>query len=60
MTKEKMEHAGEALKGWPVATVKAGQIVARDGKIVGNPTGRYLPRAASNVAADVEWVRSAL
>jgi dihydropyrimidinase len=49
---------GKALKGWPVATVKAGQIVARDGKIIGKPTGRYLPRLAANAAADVEWVRT--
>ena len=37
---------GKALKGWPVATIKAGKLVARDGEIVGPPTGRYLPRAA--------------
>jgi dihydropyrimidinase len=37
---------GKALRGWPVATVKAGKLVARDGKIVGEPSGRYLPRAA--------------
>jgi dihydroorotase-like cyclic amidohydrolase len=35
---------GKKLRGWPVATVKGGQIVARDGKIVGEPTGRYIPR----------------
>ena len=32
------------LRGWPVATVKGGQIVARDGRIVGPPGGRYIPR----------------
>ena len=37
---------GKTLRGWPVATIKAGEIVARDGKIVGKPTGRYLPREA--------------
>jgi dihydropyrimidinase len=37
---------GKALRGWPVATVKAGKLVARDGKILGEPSGRYLPRAA--------------
>jgi dihydropyrimidinase len=37
---------GKKLRGWPVATVKGGQIVARDGKIVGQPTGRYIPRPA--------------
>jgi dihydropyrimidinase len=50
---------GKTLRGWPVATVKAGQIVARDGKIVGKPTGRYLPRAASDTPPDVEWLRRA-
>jgi len=35
---------GKRLKGWPVATIKAGRIVARDGKIVGEANGRYLPR----------------
>jgi dihydropyrimidinase len=49
---------GKTLRGWPVATVKAGLIVARDGKIVGRPTGRYLPRPATKVPADVEWVRT--
>jgi dihydropyrimidinase len=37
---------GKALRGWPVATIKAGKLVARDGEIVGQPSGRYLPRAA--------------
>jgi dihydroorotase-like cyclic amidohydrolase len=37
---------GKALRGWPIATIKGGKIVARNGEIVGAPTGRYLPRAA--------------
>jgi dihydropyrimidinase len=37
---------GKTLRGWPVATIKAGKVVARDGEIVSEPTGRYLPRAA--------------
>jgi dihydroorotase-like cyclic amidohydrolase len=37
---------GKKLRGWPVATVKAGKIVVRDGQIVGRPTGRYIPRVA--------------
>jgi len=37
---------GKKLGGWPVATVKGGRIVARDGKIVGEPTGRYISRSA--------------
>jgi dihydroorotase-like cyclic amidohydrolase len=51
---------GKTLRGWPVATIKAGQIVARDGKIVGKPTGRYLPRAATNMPADVPWTQRAV
>jgi dihydroorotase-like cyclic amidohydrolase len=51
---------GKTLKGWPVATIKAGQIVARDGKIVGKATGRYLPREATNIRPDVEWLPKAI
>jgi len=40
---------GKTLRGWPVATIKAGRIAARDGEIVAPPSGRYLPRAASGV-----------
>ena len=50
---------GKTLRGWPVATVKAGEIVARDGKIVGKPTGRYLVRAPKSSAPDLEWLRRA-
>jgi dihydropyrimidinase len=35
---------GKRLRGWPTATVKGGVVVAREGEIVGAPTGRYLPR----------------
>jgi dihydroorotase-like cyclic amidohydrolase len=51
---------GKTLRGWPVATIKAGQIVARDGKIVGKQTGRYLPREARAEAPDLEWLRRAV
>lgn len=51
---------GKTLRGWPVATVKAGEIVARNGKIVGKPTGRYLPRQVKAVAPDLEWLRQAV
>jgi dihydropyrimidinase len=37
---------GKTLRGWPVATIKAGRVVARDGEIVAPPAGRYLPRFA--------------
>jgi dihydroorotase-like cyclic amidohydrolase len=35
---------GKRLRGWPTATIKGGVVVAREGEIVGGPTGRYLPR----------------
>jgi len=49
---------GKRLRGWPVATIKAGKIVARDGKIVGNPEGRYLPRKPASMT-QLEWFRNA-
>ena len=45
---------GKRLRGWPVATIKAGKIVARDGKIVSKPTGRYLPRKPAP-AQQFDW-----
>src|SRR5947209_3300784 len=42
---------GKRLRGWPVATIKGGKIVARDGKITGAPTGRYIPRHALGATA---------
>jgi dihydropyrimidinase len=39
---------GLTLKGWPAWTMVRGQIVARDGEVVGAPGyGRYLRRLAS-------------
>jgi dihydropyrimidinase len=49
---------GKRLRGWPVATIKGGKIIARDGKIVSKPNGRYLPRKPSS-AHLFEWFRSA-
>src|SRR5205823_11002065 len=49
---------GKKLRGWPVATIKAGKIVARDGKIVSKANGRYLPRK-SGPAPQLEWFASA-
>src|SRR5215813_10502668 len=49
---------GKTLKGWPVATIKAGKIIARDGKIVAKANGRYLPRKPAP-ARQFEWFRSA-
>ena len=47
---------GKKLKGWPVATIKSGRIVARDGEIVGEPNGRYLPRLGTNSMPDLAWI----
>src|SRR5262245_22738864 len=49
---------GKRLRGWPVATIKGGKIVARDGKIVAKANGRYLPRK-SGPAPQLEWFASA-
>jgi hypothetical protein len=32
---------GKRLRGWPVATIKGGKIIARDGKIVSKANGHY-------------------
>jgi dihydroorotase-like cyclic amidohydrolase len=47
---------GKRLKGWPVATIKAGEIVARDGEIVGAANGKYLPRHANGSKSVKEQV----
>jgi dihydropyrimidinase len=49
---------GKRLRGWPVATIKGGKIIARDGKIVSKANGRYLPRRPSP-PHQFEWFRSA-
>jgi dihydroorotase-like cyclic amidohydrolase len=46
---------GKRLRGWPVATIKGGRIAARDGKIVGPPAGRYLPRKPAS-AHPLPWI----
>ncbi|MBI3436384.1 MAG: amidohydrolase family protein [Proteobacteria bacterium] len=46
---------GKTLRGWPVATIKGGVIVARDGKIVAPAAGRYLPRSANCAPPQLEW-----
>lgn len=33
-------YTGRTLAGWPVATILRGQVVARDGELLGQPTGR--------------------
>jgi dihydropyrimidinase len=39
-------YEGMEVTGWPVATLRRGAVVMRDGKVQAEPgTGRYLPRA---------------
>ncbi len=45
---------GKQLRGWPVATIKGGEIVARDGRIVSKANGRYLLRQPHE-AKQFEW-----
>ncbi|HEY2184947.1 MAG TPA: amidohydrolase family protein [Xanthobacteraceae bacterium] len=47
---------GKSLRGWPVATIKGGTVVAREGKITANPNGRYLSRTAGP-AQHLPWFR---
>jgi dihydropyrimidinase len=47
---------GKRLRGWPVATIKGGKMVAREGKIVAERNGRYLPRKPAPVQ-QFEWFR---
>ncbi len=53
LTNALMQHAidytpyeGMEVTGWPVSTIRRGEVVMRDGKVQAQPgTGRYLPRA---------------
>jgi dihydropyrimidinase len=38
-------YEGRTLKGWPVMTIKGGQVVVEDGKIVGEPQASFLRRS---------------
>lgn len=51
---------GKKLRGWPVATIKAGEILVRDGRIVGKRNGHYLPRRPRSAVPDVGWLLSAV
>ncbi|OPC79648.1 dihydropyrimidinase [Embleya scabrispora] len=35
---------GVELRGWPRTTVVGGRVAYRDGEVVGEPSGRYVPR----------------
>ena len=48
---------GKRLRGWPVATIKGGKIVARDGKITAKPSGQYLARKAAP-PQQLDWFRA--
>ncbi|MEI9916940.1 MAG: amidohydrolase family protein [Methylovirgula sp.] len=50
---------GKTLRGWPIATIKAGEIIARDGRIVATANGRYLPRKPAGHAPVVPWLSGA-
>jgi dihydroorotase-like cyclic amidohydrolase len=49
--------AGKRLRGWPVATIKGGKVVARDGEITAKPSGRYLAREAAP-PQQLDWFRA--
>jgi dihydropyrimidinase len=59
MTNAMMQHAidytpyeGLHVTGWPVATLRRGAVVMRDGKVQAEPgTGRYLARAPYGLIA---------
>ena len=42
---------GKTLRGWPVATIKGGRIIAQDGDIVAPAAGRYLLRNGASSSA---------
>ena len=37
-------YEGKLVKGWPILTMLRGEIIYKDGKIIGKPRGRYLAR----------------
>lgn len=41
-------YEGSKLKGWPVATLLRGELIFKDGQVVGPPgVGRFLPRTCA-------------
>lgn len=42
---------GFPVKGWVSETIRAGEVVFRDGRVVGGPTGRYLKRPVGSTPA---------
>ena len=46
---------GKTRKGWPIATVKSGRVVALQGRRA-QPNQHYLPRMATNVMPQLEWL----
>jgi allantoinase len=56
-------YLGHSGRGAPVATIVRGRIVARDGRLIGEPAGRWVPgngaRASATAAGDRVPTRSA-
>ena len=51
-------YEGQSLKGWPVLTLVRGEVVARDGKVLGTPGfGEFVGRGKSASAGQVHDVK---
>ncbi len=47
-------YEGMTVRGWPIMTLSRGEVVWRDGEVVGQPgRGRFLPCAAPNPPAEL-------
>jgi dihydroorotase-like cyclic amidohydrolase len=51
---------GKILRGWPLATIKGGRIVACDGEIVAPASGRYLPRPLASLGTGAAKSRATM
>jgi dihydropyrimidinase len=46
-------YEGWKLKGWPRMTISRGQVVMRDGEVLGKPgAGRFIPQLARTSARE--------
>ena len=51
-------YEGMTVRGWPIMTLSRGEVVWRDGEVVGQPgRGRFLPCAAPNPPAELSLPR---
>jgi dihydropyrimidinase len=47
-------YEGMTVRGWPIVTISRGEVVVRDGEVVGKPgRGRFLPCDAPNPPAEL-------